>query len=279
MSRVAAPADKRFRRAHVKPTRRRRWRAVVAPVVRFVALGAVVVYAMYRGGMVVTHARMLQVDRIVVRGNQRLSTGEVLAVLEGLRGENLVWPDLNAWRERLLASAWVKDAMLRRSLPSTVDVTLTERAPIAVARMRGELFLVDDRGAVIDDFGPQYADLDLPMVDGLDGAGTGSGPDGARADLLARLIAAVGQDPSIARRLSQVDLRDVHNATVVLAGDGALIAVGEDRFLSRLQSYLELGEALRTRVADIDYVDLRFDDRIFVRPAGKPARIPIAIPR
>jgi cell division septal protein FtsQ len=58
-----------------------------------------------------------------------------------------------------------------------------------------------------------------------------------------------------------------------------VIQLGEDQFLPRLQGYLELASALRERVADIDYVDLRFDDRIYVRPAsaasalrrGKPA--------
>jgi hypothetical protein len=35
-----------------------------------------------------------------------------------------------------------------------------------------------------------------------------------------------------------------------------------NRFLQRLQSYLDLSAALRARVPDIDDVDLRFDDRI-----------------
>ena len=46
-----------------------------------------------------------------------------------------------------------------------------------------------------------------------------------------------------------------------------MIQLGEDQFLPRLQSYLDLAPTLRERVADIDYVDLRFDDRIYVRPA------------
>jgi cell division septal protein FtsQ len=45
-----------------------------------------------------------------------------------------------------------------------------------------------------------------------------------------------------------------------------MIQLGEDQFLARLQSYLDLAPTLRQRVADIDYVDLRFDDRIYVRP-------------
>src|SRR6185436_14457303 len=59
---------------------------------------------------------------------------------------------------------------------------------------------------------------------------------------------------------------DLHNASVILSGDHAVIQLGEDHFLPRLQSYLDLAAALRERVADIDSVDLRFDDRIYVTP-------------
>ena len=82
------------------------------------------------------------------------------------------------------------------------------------------------------------------------------------------MIASVGSRPEIARRLSQVDVSDLHNAAVILSGDPAVLYVGEDRFLSRLQSYVDLAEALRERVQQIDYVDLRFGDRIYVRPVG-----------
>jgi hypothetical protein len=64
----------------------------------------------------------------------------------------------------------------------------------------------------------------------------------------------------------------VHNAAVILTGDSAKIQLGEDRFLARLQGYLDLAVTLRERVAEIDSVDLRFDDRIYVRPVGKTGR-------
>ena len=44
---------------------------------------------------------------------------------------------------------------------------------------------------------------------------------------------------------------------------------GDDHFLERVESYLSLSSALRERVPDIDYVDLRFDGRVYVRPVGK----------
>jgi cell division septal protein FtsQ len=275
MSAVAAPADRRFRRAHVKPGRRRHdWHAFVKPALRYGLVAVLVAYGLYRASSVAAAAHVMQVDRIVVRGNERLSKGEVLAVLNGLRGESLMWTDLDAWRTQLLASPWVRDAALRRSLPSTVEVIVSERQPMGIGRINGEMYLVDERGVIIDQYGPQYADLDLPIVDGLSAASSGGGTltDEPRAELAARVIGALKARPDVAKRLSQIDVADLHNASVILTGDPAVIQLGEDQFLPRLQSYLDLSAALHERVADIDYVDLRFEDRIYVRPAGKPAR-------
>lgn len=273
MSPVAAPADRRFRRAHVKPARKRgTWRRLVGPLVKYGFVTLVAAYAAYRGGAVLANARVLRIDHIVVRGNERLSSREVLAVLDGLRGENIVWTDLTAWRRRLLSSPWLRDASLRRSLPSTIEVIVSERAPIGIGRINRELYLVDDRGVVIDEYGPQYADVDLPIIDGLTASADASTSADARAELAARVVAALRPQSLVARRLSQIDVTDLHNAAVILSGDPAVIYVGEDRFLQRVQSYLDLSSALRVRVPDIDSVDLRFDDRIYVRPVGKPGK-------
>jgi len=269
---VAAQTDRRFRRAHVKPARRKRnWRAILRSMVTGIALAGALVYGVFRTSAIAAQTHALRVEQILIRGNERLSTAEVLAVLNGLRGESLVWTDLDVWRQRLLASPWVRDAALRRSLPSTVDVVVSERQPIGIGRIHSEMYLVDERGVIIDQYGPQYADLDLPIIDGLSaapGAG-GSLTDEGRADLAARVIAAAKSKPSVGRRLSQVDVSDLHNAAVILEGDPAVIQLGEDQFLARLQSYLDLAPTLHERVADIDSVDLRFDDRIYVRPAGR----------
>jgi len=81
------------------------------------------------------------------------------------------------------------------------------------------------------------------------------------------VIAELKGKPNVATRLSQVDVTDAHNAAVILTGDPAVIQLGEDQFLQRLQAYLDLAPALHERVEEIDRVDLRFDDRIYVRPA------------
>ena len=268
---VTAPADKRFRRAHLKPARKRslwgswRW--------RLAGLAVLLVLLVAGGRWLATQVielDMLQAQRIVVRGNHRLSNGEVLALLDGLRGESLLIADLDAWRDRLMSSPWVKEASLRRVLPSTVEVAIEERTPLGIARIASELYLVDDQGTVIDEYGPAYADLDLPIIDGLSsGSSPSPAADASRAALARRVLNAL-RLKSVAARISQLDVTDARNAVVLLDGDTTLIRLGDGQFFERLQSYLELAPALRERVPDMDYVDLRFNQRVYVRPATRP---------
>lgn len=267
---VRAPTERNFRRARVKPTRRkaaRRWFSW--RLVRVTGASALAIYTCYRAAHLVVSADRLQVRRIEVRGNVRLSSGEIQALVDGLRGTNILTADLTEYRRRLTESPWVADVALRRVLPSTVEVFVSERRPMGLCRMGSNLYLIDERGTVIDEFGPQYADFDLPILDGLLRARGPGQPaiDEARADLAARALASLGARRELAQRVSQIDVSDPHNAIVLLDNDPALLHLGEDKFLQRLQSYVDLADALRDRVPDIDYVDLRFDERVYVRPA------------
>ena len=270
MSQIAAQTDRRFRRHHVKPARHRRtWKSFIVPAIVAVVLIAGATFALFRGRALVARIGMLQVEHIAVHGNERLSKGEVLGMLEGLRGESLFMTDLDVWRQRLLASPWVRDAALRRSLPSTVDVAISERTPVGISRVGDGMYLVDERGILIDQYGPPYSDLDLPIIDGLaTPSSDGTAADTARAELASRVISSIRTKPDLAKKLSQVDVTDLHNASVILNGDPAVIYIGDDQFAQRLQQYVDLAASLRERVPGIDYVDLRFDDRIYVRPAG-----------
>jgi cell division protein FtsQ len=273
MSPVAVSADRRFHRAHVKPSRRRgAWRAAAIAASKYGIALIVLLLLVVRAATFISTSPRLKVDHINTSGKVRVSSDAVRSMLGGLQGENILFADLDHWRDVLLKSPWVRDVSFRRSLPSTVDVQVHERTPIAIGRLGNKLYLVDEHGASIDEFGPQYPGLDLPIVDGL-AAGHGAAMDEERAALAARVIVAIRQKPSVADKLSQVDVTDVHDATVLLTDDPAQLRVGDTRFLERLESYLSLSAALHQRVPNIDYADLRFDGRVYVKPAGKTEKI------
>ena len=268
---VRAPADKRFRRPSVRPAQRRRFPLVVRwRAVRVGLLFVVALCAGYQATTVMIEAGVFRVNRITVRGNARLSTGEVLALVAGLRSQSVLTADLPAYQAQLEESPWVATAALRRVLPSGVEVAIRERAPMGLCRIAGRLYLVDGTGRIIDEYGPQYADLDLPIIDGLARAAKAGIPavDTARVELASRVMDSIATRKGLARRVSQIDVTDAENAVVILDGETALLHLGDDHFAERLLSYLELAPALRARVPEIDYVDLRFDERVYVRPAG-----------
>ena len=273
---VAAPADKRFRRAHVKPSPRFSTRQRWLTILRVSLFLAILGYALYRATALALSSEALTVSHITVSGNSRMSKGEVIARLDGLRGANLLITDLDDWRVKLLRSPWVADASIRRVFPGTVNVEIVERLPLGIGRINDGLYLVDQRATVIDEYGPNYAELDLPLIDGLASGTSGDGflVDESRARLAGRLLMDLQRRPDLAKRISQIDVTDGHDAAVLLKGDTTLVRVGDSHFVERIQSYLDLAPALRERVPAIDYVDLRFDERVYVRPlaSGTPAR-------
>lgn len=266
---IKAPADKRFRRAQVRPAGKRSWRSAVSwAAVRLTLIGAVVTFIAFKGAGAALQSEQLRVRHVVIRGAEKLSSGEIEALVDGLRGDHVLTADLDGYRARLMQSPWVADASLRRVLPATVEIAVSERRPIGLGRVDGRLYLIDAGGIVIEEHGAQHASYDLPIIDGLGGnaRATGFMIDPARAMLAARVIDATAADPAIGPRVSQIDVSDAHDAVVLLDGDRALLHIGETAFVDRLRSYLTLAPTLRDRLDDIDYVDLRFDERIYVRP-------------
>jgi cell division septal protein FtsQ len=260
--------DKRFRRAQVKPARRRSpvskhvWLAlrIVAPVL---LLG----YGGYRGVALIAASPSLQIGHMVVRGHERMATGEVLALVEGLRGQNILGVSLEEWQDKLLTSPWVESATIRRVLPSTLEINIRERRPMGIGRLGSTMYLIDHHGVIVDEYGPNYADIDLPIIDGLGASPQDGGSiiDTTRAEFAARVIGALSARPEMAKLVSQIDVADLHDAVLILDGDPALLRLGDTEFVARLQQYIDLAPALRERLSAIDYVDLRFDERLYVR--------------
>lgn len=267
---VNAPEDRRFRRvrsAAAGPRRRRVARAAL--VARASAAVAVLVVVVAAAAWAVQASSRMRVLRVIVSGNQQVATGDLLARLEGLEGAPILAVDLRHWQQQLEASAWVREASLRRVLPDTVEVSVVERQPVAIGRLGSELVLVDASGDVIDDFGPNYDSFDLPIVDGLVRRSTATGgmSSGPQASLLAELLDELSGDPPLLGKVSQVDVAEPGNVVIWLDDDPARLILGDREFRKRVTGYLEVRGALRARVPEMDAVDLRFDRRVFVRPA------------
>jgi cell division protein FtsQ len=264
---VAAPGDRRFRRPDVRPGGRRPvgwWLARSALAIAIASGVAATVYGMSR---LVLHSRLLHVSRLAIGGNTRLSDGEIDALVHGMRGQNIFEVNLDQFRQQLLGSPWVSSANLRRVLPSTIEIRIAERSPLAIARVDTRLYLVGDDGRVIDEYGPQYKEFDLPVVDGLIGnMAEGSSEAAPEAIRLTRdFLDALQSAPTLGGHVSQFDVSQAHDLVAFVDGDATAIHLGDTKFVDRLRRYYDLAPALRQRLDGIEYVDMRFDERVYVR--------------
>lgn len=234
------------------------------------------------GAYTVLTSSWFTVRQIAVHGTSRLSPSDVEGLVGDLRHDNILLADLGRYQEQLLGSPWIGAVTLHRELPSTVVVDITERVPMVFAHLGDRLYLVDSSGKIIDERGPRYRDLDLPVVDGL--AASGATPhasvDPWRVYLVARFLSALSAAPALRSRVSQIDVSDPHDITVLLEGDPTVVRVGDEHFVDRLERYLALAPTLRQKLSDLEYADVRFDDNLFVMPRGRvsaptrPARRP-----
>lgn len=244
----------------------RTWRARVRTGVRVGALALVLVGSGWYVQDVMTSGDAFAVVRLRAIGNSRLSEGEVEGLLDGLKGRNIVTTPLEPWRQRLLSSPWVREASLRRALPGTIEVRIVERVPMAVSRSGDSLLLIDEQGAIVDEFGPRYRALDLPIVEGLmERDGKPVLADEARVAVVAAALVSL-RDARLLDRVSQIDVGNVRNTAVMLIDDPTRLHVGYEQFAERVQVYLDMKDRLARMVEQIESVDLRFGNRVYVRP-------------
>jgi cell division protein FtsQ len=284
---IKAPADKRFKRGRVKTPRKaaRRWTALLRPLVKWTLVLGILGYTTVRALALVTESPALRISHLAVQGVRYLSAADVRSRVRMLEGANIIRADLDAARRRLLGSPWIADATLRRQLPATIEIAIEERQPVALARFaRGGLQLIAEDGMVLGPAGAAHVGLDLPIADGLapvpgrslSGPGVGVGiparVDPERAGLIGRLVDSLRQEDGLLALISEVDVTDVEDAVVLLGDDPARVHLGHEDFARRVRAYRDLAPTVLQHVDAIDSADVRYDGRVFVRPArGRPA--------
>lgn len=161
--------------------------------------------------------------------------------------------DVDAARARIEALDAVKSAELRVRTGGVLQVTITERVPVAVWRTQEGLMLVDDTGHRVAGLVSRGDRPDLPLI-------AGSGADAATPEAL-ELIAAAG--PLIARIRGLVRIGERRWDLVLDRNQRIQLPAKEP--VQALERLLALDHAQDLMNRDILTVDLRSDNRPTLR--------------
>jgi len=104
------------------------------------------------------------VNTIKVKGNHIVDTHTIKSLLQPLDSMSLLRVKKNKWETEIEKIAWVHKARLIKKLPSTIEMRIVERQPVALVQ-NGTVHMVDHDGIVLP-LVPGYIE-NIPLVTGL----------------------------------------------------------------------------------------------------------------
>jgi cell division septal protein FtsQ len=185
-------------------------------------------------------ASFFKVRTVDVQGATRASREDIRAAVLRLSNAGVWQSDLSAITGELKSLPWVRDAVVSRVLPDGLRVRVTEREPRVIVRNReGRLVWADDDGVMLGTATPGDEDF---LFRGLDEGNT----EQVRRDNRARMSVALELKSdwtklSLSKRVSEVDISDLRDVRVHLAGDdsGIQVVLGGQEYTTRLRQALE----------------------------------------
>lgn len=227
-------------------------------------LAGAIGYGMAVGGQskifleTVTTAFGFGVERIEIRGIAESDSTEIVDRIDVAANGSLLMLDAEKARGRIAEIPWVTDVAVRKQYPSTLIVSLKERKPYALWQDDGRIKVVDESGAVMADvIDERHAHL--PLVVGA-GANT-------RAE---EAIALITASPALRPKLRAAVLVAERRWNIVTT-DGVEIRLPEDNAREALLKVAVLEKSKRLLERDIEAVDLRAPDRLFIKLTDEAA--------
>jgi len=252
---ASLPVDEPMRRLMWRLDRLPRW---IGSAGASAFLLVSITYGLVEGGHIrevateLTAAGGFAIRQVRISGQKETQEGDIMAMLALPERASIVTFDTAKARARVAANPWIEEVSVRALLPGTLQVSLRERAPMALWQ-RGKLVsIIDNHGRVITDYIDERFTSLLLVV----GHGAQRGASG--------LIATLDRFPSLKSRLRAAVLVADRRWNLVME-NGIEIKLPEGDLEASLAKLERLDDKHGLLKRDIAAVDLRLDDRLVIK--------------
>lgn len=198
------------------------------------------------------------VKNIEVSGATHTSREALNAVTAGFVGVNLFKIDIGRVQAQLRSLPWVSHIEIEKKLPDTLRIRVTERTPWALVQSGNSFRYADENGAAFAPLTPEAGDADLPLI-------VANNPDDVRRCV--RLVRDLhDREPLLYSRISHVRALTPDAFAVFDRDLGTVIYTDETNLSSKWRTLYSIANAERFGRGAIEYADLRFADRIVLKP-------------
>ncbi len=175
-------------------------------------------------------ASLLRLERIEVKGCERLTEKDVIAAAAIGPARNLLALRTAEVAESIRKNPWVKEIEITRSFPNALAVTITEKKPVALAKRMSDLYFIDGEGSVIKKL-EAGEETDLPVLTGFS-----ENAELVRKSIeLLNFFAAEAEFPQ-AKDIAEINGDEVQGLSIFLE-NGLCLQLGLDDYSGKLRKF------------------------------------------
>jgi len=215
----------------------------------------------------IARKNLFPVKEIVFSGNKHIPENELKAIM-GLNGnEGLLALSSKDLEKKLLKSPWIKAVSFRKDFPHRFIIRIEESRPYALLEMNGRTFFIDDKGHVLEELKGESIPF-LPIISGDPFKNSSIFPEVLN-------LVRVMKDQGFTTVKDRIEVIIPHGSgpeDISMQVDGTLVKVGPGEYEEKLQRLLELEDEIMRRGIPVDYIDLRFANKVVVKPVNEVIR-------
>ncbi len=201
------------------------------------------------------------VKEIVFIGSRQLDRDELLSLLMVRNGDRLFSISGDELYQRLRKSPWIKDAVIRKELSGRLLISLTEAVPFAILSTAEKPYLIDKDGVILEQI-KEGTVFFLPVIKDIN-------PYKNRDAYMeaVRLINALS-NRNMYLYSGNIEVTGQRPENLTLKVDEVYIKIGDGDYDKKLERLEIVMNEIEKRNMAIEYIDMRFSNRVIVKPLG-----------
>ena len=190
-----------------------------------------------------------QINHVIIEGSKKSNKSEIEKNVAEKNG-NLISLSFNSIKVIVESSEWVKRASIKKILPSTLVINVTENDPYAIYLQEGKFFLLDLDGSIITEINIDNYQDDLLFVRGENSP-----------ELLDQLIKDISITfPNLIQTLEEVEFIEKRRWNLKL-NNKLLVKLPDENIQQSLKNLKQLFEEQEVMQSNIIEIDLRIQGR------------------
>ncbi len=246
------------------------WRAIGKTLASVIAV-VVVTAGAYLGSIesykYFTACPYFNIDKLSVTGHRAVSETDIMKTIGPILGRNTFALNITSIGEMLKANPWIKNVEVKRILPSTLNIRVIERVPVAIAVISG-MWLIDEDAVLLKKIS-SATDFDLPKLRGIktDAKKIKAGASIGREQIKPALDAIAWLDGYRlfgSRLIDSVSLKSSDRLKIAFKDSETQVIVPRKKWTDEIERLFVVDYLLREKGERIESIDLTFDNKVIV---------------